>query len=509
MKNIFCFLILLFPVLLFSQNENLKHDYIWLTGYASNPDQLEFGGTVIDFNETPVETYYEFRDMDFDIASVSMCDAGGEIIFSSNNSYVANRLNEPMANGEGLNPEPAFQDRVRQAMLALPNPARDSTYYILHNETKWVGDLDGTFVAVVRLYKTVVDMKWSANPLISDLGQVVEKNVVLVEDTLNYGKLTATRHANGRDWWVLQQQYGTNKFYRFLINPEGIIELEPQLVGDFPLHGAHGVGQAVFSPDGTHYLVSNLWRTDMNSHLDFYNFDRCTGLLSNFERKILNPPGGSYGLAISPNSKYAYFIYERDYYQIDLDQTPKELTLIQEYDGVPSSPYLGQLAPDGKIYFSANTTLPEMHVITNPNEGGENCNVEQHGQNLATLNRRTIPNHPNYRLGRLLGSPCDTLIWVEDTTSLVVSPVLTEELQISVSPNPASQEMTVSFDSLMDFSDYDIALYSSIGVKIMSVDFREATATKLDISTLPVGVYWLKAENDKNDRKTIKVMIVR
>ena len=96
--------------------------------------------------------------MDFDIASVSMCDAEGEVIFSSNNHYIANRLNEPMENGEGLNSGTgASQDRVIQAILGLPSPNSDNTYIILHQKSSFAEDLDGNIIGIFDKFIYTVD----------------------------------------------------------------------------------------------------------------------------------------------------------------------------------------------------------------------------------------------------------------------------------------------------------------------------------------------------------------
>ncbi|MBL0074056.1 MAG: hypothetical protein IPP34_20565 [Bacteroidetes bacterium] len=42
------------------------------------------------------------------------------------------------------------------------------------------------------------------------LGSVILKNYPIISDTLNCGKITATRHANGRDWWVVCHRVNTN-----------------------------------------------------------------------------------------------------------------------------------------------------------------------------------------------------------------------------------------------------------------------------------------------------------
>lgn len=54
-------------------------------------------------------------------------------------------------------------------------------------------------------------------------------------------------------------------------------------------------------------------------------------------------------------------------------------------------------------------TTPYLHVINNPDLPGDNCDVCQHCVALPSWNSFSMPNFPNYRLGYLEGSPCDTL----------------------------------------------------------------------------------------------------
>jgi PKD repeat protein len=50
-----------------------------------------------------------------------------------------------------------------------------------------------------------------------------------------------------------------------------------------------------------------------------------------------------------------------------------------------------------------------MGVIAKPNKEGQECDVRQHTIHIPTNYDRTMPNFPNYRLGPLDGSICDTL----------------------------------------------------------------------------------------------------
>lgn len=70
---------------------------------------------------------------------------------------------------------------------------------------------------------------------------------------------------------------------------------------------------------------------------------------------------------------------------------------------------LMQIAPDGKIYFF-NGGQKWVHYISNPNKKGKNCNFIQRAFEMpAGGSPGGIPYYPNYRLGPLDGSLCDTL----------------------------------------------------------------------------------------------------
>jgi hypothetical protein len=74
-----------------------------------------------------------------------------------------------------------------------------------------------------------------------------------------------------------------------------------------------------------------------------------------------------------------------------------------------SSYGLHQLAPDGRIYIVNGHNNFVLHVIDRPNEYGKACRPRQNGFRLPTLTNRGTPNFPNFRLGPIDGSECDTL----------------------------------------------------------------------------------------------------
>lgn len=257
------------------------------------------------------------------------------------------------------------------------------------------------------VYQTIIDTK--AN---NGYGKIISKKKPLLVDTIQLGKLTAVKHANGRDWWIPINKSHSNLYYIFLYDPSGFQLYQKQNIG---LEPPEDLGQAVFSPDGSKYVKFNTAYTSWDPYIDIYDFDRCSGLFSNHQRILFDDNPLSGGAAISRNSRYLYIssylnIWQYDLWAQDIAST-RELVAI--YDGFveifPAHFNMAQLAPDGKIYVTPTNSIRYLHVIHNPDLPYPYCNVEQHGIETPTYITFGAPNYPNYRLGPLDGSPCDTL----------------------------------------------------------------------------------------------------
>jgi hypothetical protein len=390
-----------------------KHDYVWLMG-ENSLTVPEYAGTVIDFNTQTPDIYYEFRDMFFFQTNASMCDTAGNLLFYTNGIYVANALGEPMENGEGLNPgEQAeiWQDYgyiLDQGAIALPAPESNHVYYLLHLDKELITTLND--VISRNFYLSLINMSENGG-----IGKVLSKNNIIITDNLQLGKLTASKHANGRDWWIILRKYASNIFYRFLLTPSGLEILDQQQIGNTIPH--NGVGQAVFSPDGAKYAVYETISIQEGHYINIYDFDRCIGELSDPVQINMIDTAWAGGVAISPNNRFLYVSSFKYLYQYDLWAANIESSRITvaTWDGFEENGffattfYLAQLAPDGKIYINSNNGVSYLHVINNPDSLGLACDVCQHCIDLPTINAVSLPNFPNYRLHHLAGSPCDTL----------------------------------------------------------------------------------------------------
>ncbi|MCX6290955.1 MAG: hypothetical protein NT126_04255, partial [Bacteroidetes bacterium] len=428
-RSIFTFFLILIISNCFSQGIN----NLWLMGYT-NWHGLPWGGIDMNFSGGLLNVNYHNRIMNFGETNGEICDNNGNLLFSSNGIFIANAINDTMLNGSGLNPSyyTNLHDSdglfIGQGNLVIPFPGNSSMYYLFHST---VDDYGNTWCAL-HLYYSLIDMTQD-----SGRGSVIQKNIVLLNDSIVPGRLTACKHANGRDWWIICHEYNTNRYYKFLITPQGIIGSGSQNIG--VVRDSHQ-GQCVFSPDGSRFA----YYEPIVGDLDILNFDRCTGDFSNLVHVDINDSATSGGgAAFSPNSKVLYLSSMNYVYQFNTDTTniSATQTTVAIYDGYNSpfppfatSFYLSQIAPNGKIYVNCSNSTQAMHVINYPDSIGLGCNVCQHCIQLPAYNGFTIANHPNYFLGAKVGSMCDTVLSVQNIKEhdsnfqLFPNPVVNDEV---------------------------------------------------------------------------------
>ncbi|MBX2890380.1 MAG: hypothetical protein KF734_05595 [Saprospiraceae bacterium] len=266
-----------------------------------------------------------------------------------------------------------------------------------------------------------------------------------MSDTLARGEIAAVKHANGKDWWLVTPRRNSNQFYIFKFTSQGVVDTFQQTIGILPNPEGEGFGQMVFSPDG-----SKLYRTYRYNPVMVYSFDREAGVFTQFDTIPFNYGDqliGEIGCAISPNNRYLYLSCRKLLFQMDLwasDISSSQIT-VAEWDGFanpfPTMFWQCQLGPDCKIYVMAGGDTRYYHVIHNPDEPGLTCNVEQRGVKFQTPTGASMPSFPNYRLGPLdnPGVPCTATVSVNNF------PPVSGKNTVQVWPNPATDELTLSY----------------------------------------------------------------
>ena len=399
--------------------EAQKNDYIWLIGRNPNNDTLGQQVNILNFNQFPVEiSSSDSIHIDFWESNICMSDFYGSLVFYSNGIEIYNAQHQIMSNSDDFNNYSNYdQSSFNQNLIALPPLQQNSSIYHLFHikiDEGYVITPDSTVYVAnfgVRLYYTSIDADQD-----NSLGAVDVKAFTLVQDSLAPGKMTAIRHANGRDWWIIAPRQNSNLFYRILLTPDGPQVLTSQNIGEPNIYAT--VGQAVSSPDGNWIAIDKIISHDKKFYqLEIFHFDRCTGLLSDPIRFLYSPPikfGG--GLAFSPDSRFLYQSNSSDLLQYDLlaSDIIASQQVVAIYDAYYNQSgnfffYNAQLGPDGKIYTNVSNGNNALHQINSPELPGALCEMRQRQIQLPYHSSFSIPTSPNYRLGPLDGSPCDTL----------------------------------------------------------------------------------------------------
>ena len=427
-------LMLLFCLLVCICNAQ-EGDRRWLGGYetwASPP----FGGNKTRFDDgLSTASFIEYRPMYFSNTIACTTNELDSPMVYTNGIYVANTVDAPMLNGTGLNPS-NYTDEVyglytANSHIILPWPDRPDSLALFHMATDTFNTAS-TFISR-HLYLSTIDMG-----LDGGLGGLVDKNLILDVGEFCTGGVSAVKHGNGRDWWVLFHRCTSTEFVKFLLTPDGAQGPWYQSIG---AARPGSVPSGVFSPDGEHLAY-----VDAFADLDLFDFDRCSGELSNVRHVEIADSLFAAFAAYSPSGRFLYVTWVDRIFQYDTeaaDITASQTTVAvwdSTYDPGPPFSLLFMnicLAPDGKIYVSTGNGSRYMHVIDQPDSLGLACNVQLHSHNRQTYTDNSIPYRPNYHLSALDGSLCDTL-------GLAVSEHA-GSLNVTAYPNPNSGSFILGY----------------------------------------------------------------
>ena len=501
MKKLLLFLLL--PFSLFGQ----KHDNVWLFGYNSSGFFEGAEGIIRNFSDEEPSFDYIPMLYDFNNGSTIISDKEGELSFYFNGCVVFNAVHEIMLNGNGINPGEVSDEKCperytsgSQSSLILPMPDSDSIYYIFHKRI--IYEYNPNFDVITdKLLLTTVNTN-----LDNGLGGVELKNQELWTEPQTYGEITAIKHANGEDWWVVSMTDQLNEYLFFLLTHEGVSFHHSQILGNEPTYDGSRGAVTAFSPNGSKFT-----RFNPTDGIYLFDFDRTEGMLSNFQHISIDDGAFAGGAVISPNSRFLYIPTDLNLYQFDLEaeDIAASQILIDTFDGYTSpfttTFYLGQLAPDCKIYINSFATVDVLHVIHNPDELGTDCNFEQHAIQLPFNHLRSLPHFPNYRLGPLIEGeeplpPCELVVDVEEMAPKAQEPSL------YIYPNPAYDVIQLEAHSALE-KEITYQIIDSFGRALEQGSFLQSK--ELNISPYPPGIYYCQIKKGQNIIDSKRFVIIR
>ncbi len=283
----------------YGQASDFKRDYIWPLGYQSSLPPFDVVPYInIGFN-TDTLTFQSFPNgIPVFNTNTAISNQLGELLLYSNGMSIAGNDQSIINNGDSLcldplnygspfTPFPALT--LTQGAIVLPAPNNTKKYYLFHEELSLTTTSINNY-SVLNLNQTTIEFN-----LNNSFWEVTEKSEPIKSDTLEWGKLTACRHANGRDWWLLIPRHDSGMYYRFLIDPSGVSENAPIEVNYVP----GGAGQSCFTPDGSKYIRISYFSTNNGSKIRIYDFDRCEGVFTDEKNINLNGNYNPWGAAVS------------------------------------------------------------------------------------------------------------------------------------------------------------------------------------------------------------------
>jgi hypothetical protein len=209
-------------------------------------------------------------------------------------------------------------------------------------------------------------------------GNIFPYNIKIAPTSLE--KITATKHSNGKDYWIISHAYDSDIFYAFLVDETGVntpvISRISPVIGDFGTSGDQGYLKV--SADGRKLAAAY---TQLKN-VYIYNFDNTSGFVSGGAPLFDDNNGEEfYGVEFSPDASKLYtsfFGLSRGIYQFDLNAGDinairNSAVLILDEKGFP--PGALQLGPDGRIY-AAKDVSPYLHVINHPNRPFPACDLQ-------------------------------------------------------------------------------------------------------------------------------------
>ncbi|MFI5219439.1 MAG: T9SS type A sorting domain-containing protein [Bacteroidia bacterium] len=453
------FVLFLFTSVLTAQKEH----NIWYFGHQAG----------LDFNSgTPVALTDGMMSQLEGCASIS--SPNGTLLFYTNGVNVWDNSHNIMPNGDSL----GGGSSSTQSALIVPFPGNNLLYYIFTSA-------DGQNNFKIFDY-SIVDMS-----LNNGKGDIITKNNVLFSPVNE--KLTAVKHSNGVDVWVMSHEFNTNSFIMYLITSAGISPAP--LISSIGTY-VYFIGYMKFSPDGSKIALAG--NSVGGGPTQLFDFNPSTGMIANDKVLTLPPNSACYGLEFSPSGNYLYGSISHfdtllngstfSIYQWDITSNNDSLINAsrQEIYGPSYSLYLGalQLGPDGKIYAALDLQV-FLGVINNPDLPGVLCNFDT---NAVSLNGKLS----------LLGLPNFITSYFLPTT---IKENTEHQNQISVFPNPASTLLTIQSPSKT--ANTTVILHNTLGEQLLTKQFKEKTT--IDIRNFPPGIYFVTISNDEY-RVTKKVV---
>lgn len=321
MKNKFLKIIAILLFIFSAISLKAQFGNVWAFGYNYG---LDFNSGSPVFFDTTAINGFQFDENDSIMYNLigqnssSICDSLGNLLFYTDANKVWNRWHQRIVNDEFINNDlflntDSFHSRGQSLSLILPTN-NINKFYLFTLEPTYETVWDITQENFWSYNRTLFpDLKYHIIDISANNGQgaVVVKNQLVANKVSP--TLTATKHCNGRDWWIVAKKLSDNPnnnniYASFLVTPDGIItnpvlsQLPDFFVNFDPVIEYLDDGSITkISPNGK--IISEI---NQLYGFDLARFNNQSGVVTSLycQRTF---PGSSYiGGAFSADSKFFY-----------------------------------------------------------------------------------------------------------------------------------------------------------------------------------------------------------
>lgn len=283
----------------------------------------------------------------------SMCNVNGELLFYTDGITVWNKQHAIMKNGENLMGNPSST----QSAVAVPLPGSTTLYYLFTVDAE-AGE-NGFRYSVIDISKQ------------NGWGEVIQKNTLLL--TPSTEKLTAIKHRNNTDFWIITHAWNSNTFLAYPLTHKGVGTPVSTSIGS--IHEGekdNTIGYMKASADGSQLALA----VKEAAFVELFDFDNATGVVSNPIRINFAPGSKVYGVEFSSNGNLLYVTAggKSEVWQFNLLAGSNEAIAKSGLVIGKTAGWAGalQIAKDGKIYVSPYMA-GKLDRIENPDIVGSGC----------------------------------------------------------------------------------------------------------------------------------------
>ncbi len=359
--------------------------------------------------------------------------------------------------------------------------------------------------------------------------EVVEnKKEVPIKKGFFRAEISACKHANGEDWWILLFDRISDSMYSILFSNDTTIKIDSSSYPGQNATFSAGGGNAVFSPDGSKYAklhyrmaLDENYQDVMPALIEVMKFNRCTGNLEAPYVSLNLDKGEIIGsafcqIAFSKSGRFLYFANTEYLLQFDLyEDTLNSPDTIAYWDNLyyrdsPGHPgvytFMWRI-PNNAIVLPWILTS-NFHIIHDPDKKGRSSNFTMNHIegpdnpfNLEfpfPMGIRSSPYWPEYRMPAM-NRPCES-----NKGSGGISDC------IQILPNPFDAELFLKCLTTSDQGSVvrKVEVYNILGQLIHKDTLLESDFGKhIDTNRWPAGTYIVVLRDSANSIiRSVKVV---